>query len=154
MFHHRHLPQLSAFALVFLCAGPARAADAPPSLAAALEALKPPKGETVLAVGAVSAFRPVLLVQQRRQSPHFTWYGSWAGPGTPFPTFRSAVGVPASEKTQARAQSKFIMVALPVQSPLEQAAILRRWSAGLLGIAKNHSWDGFVLDCQPVGSAP
>ena len=104
--------------------------------------------------GAASAFRPVLLVQQRRQSPHFTWYGSWAGPGTPFPTFRSAVGVLASEKTQARAQSKFIMVALPVQSPLEQAAILRRWSVGLQGIAKNHSWDGFVLDCQPAGSAP
>ena len=46
------------------------------------------------------------------------------------------------------------MVALPVQSPLEQAAILRRWSVGLQGIAKNHSWDGFVLDCQPAGSAP
>lgn len=110
--------------------------------------------QQVASDGAASPPKPVLLVQQRGQPPHFTWYGSWAGPNAPLPTFRPTVGVPALEKIQARAQSKFIMVALPVQSPLNEAAILRRWSAGFQGIAKNHSWDGFVLDCQPAGPAP
>jgi len=58
MFHRRPFPPLSAFALVFLYACPARAADAPPSLAAALAALKPPQSETVLTVGAAQALLP------------------------------------------------------------------------------------------------
>ena len=93
--------------------------------------------------------KPILLVQQRGGRPRATWYGSWDGPNAPLPTFRSSVGVPVAEKVQARAQSKFTVVDLPLQSPLVEAAILNQWSGPLQSIGKNHSWDGFVLDCQP-----
>lgn len=101
--------------------------------------------------GATSASKPLLLVQQRGpRPPTVTWYGSWAGPDAPLPTFHSPIGVAVAEKVQARAQSKITVVDLPIQSSLAEAAILRRWSGPLQSIGKNHSWDGFVLECQPT----
>ncbi len=99
--------------------------------------------------------KPLLLVQQRGpRPPTVTWYGSWAALDAPLPTFRPSTGIPVAEKVQARAQSKLTVVDLPVPVPLTEAAILRRWAGPLQSIGKNHSWDGFVLDCLPEFPIP
>ena len=99
--------------------------------------------------------KPLLLVQQRGpRPPTVTWYGSWAGPDAPLPTFRVSAGAPVAEKVQARAQSRLTVVDLPVPNPLAEETILRRWSVPLQSIGKNRSWDGFVLDCQVGASIP
>ena len=94
--------------------------------------------------------KPLLLVQQRGLlPPTVTWYGSWDRADAPLPAFQPSQGIPVAEKVQARAQSKITVVDLPVASPLAEDAILRQWSGPLQSIGKNHSWDGFVLDCLP-----
>ena len=105
--------------------------------------------------GAASASKSLLLVQQRGgRPPTITWYGSWAGPDAPLPTFRPSSGVPVAEKVQARAQSRLTIADLPVPAPLDEAAILRRWSGPLQSIGKNHSWDGIVLNSLPAPATP
>lgn len=99
---------------------------------------------------AMSPSKPLLLIQQRgARPPTVTWYGSWAGPDKPLPTFLSSSGVPVAEKVQARSQSSLTIVNLPVPAPLDESEILRQWSGPLQSIGKNHSWDGFVLECSP-----
>lgn len=111
--------------------------------------------QQVAADGAASSSKPLLLVQQRgARPPTVTWYGSWAGPAAPLPTFQPSVGAPTLEKVQARSQSKLTVVNLPMQGPLTETAILSQWLGPLQSIAKNRSWDGFVLDCRPPAPAP
>jgi hypothetical protein len=111
--------------------------------------------QQVAAGGAALLSKPLVIVQQRgAQPPTVTWYSSWDGPNAPLPTFRPSAGAPVAEKVQARAQSKLTIVNLPVQGPLAEVTILRRWVGPLQSIGKNHSWDGFVLDCLPGALAP
>ena len=111
--------------------------------------------QQVAADRAASALKPALFVQQRGDHPpHFTWYGSWSGSGTPLPIFRLSSGSPSSEKVQARAQSKVIVINLPLQDLLAEEAVLRQWSVSFRNIGKNHSWDGFVLDARLKGFTP
>ena len=108
----------------------------------------------VAADGAALPSKPLLLVQQRGgRPPTATWYGSWAGPDAPLPTFRPSTGVPVVEKVQARAQSNLTVVNLPAPASLDEASILRLWAGPLQSIGKNHSWDGFVLNWL-TGNSP
>ena len=100
---------------------------------------------------ASTASQPFVLVQQRGpRPPTVTWYGSWVGPDAPLPTYRFSAGTLVAEKVQARAQSKLTIVNLPIHASLGEAAIMHQWSGPLQSIGKNHSWDGFVIECQPT----
>lgn len=92
--------------------------------------------------------KPVLLVQQRGAPPPSSWYGSWDGREISLPTFRPYSATSTPEKVQAKAFSKTTVVSLPIEGSLSEAAVLDKWATPLQLIGKNHSWDGFVIECH------
>ena len=91
---------------------------------------------------------PVLLVQQRGAPAPNSWYGSWDGREVSLPTFRPYSSTSTPEKLQARAVSKTTVVSLPIEGSLSEAAVLDKWATPLQLIGRNHSWDGFVIECH------
>lgn len=92
--------------------------------------------------------KQVLLVQQRGARPPSSWYGSWDGREISLPTFRPYSSTSTPEKVQAKAFSKTTVVSLPIEGSLSEAAVLDKWATPLQLIGKNHSWDGFVIECH------
>jgi len=95
-----------------------------------------------------AAKRPPLFVQSQGDGGRVDWFGTWDNPKMPPPKFRQGGEAAGQEKAQAKAQSKLALVRLPLEGPLTAAAVLEQWASTLGQIAKNKSWDGFVLDVQ------
>lgn len=111
---------------------------------ALLQSLHP---QTLAGAAGIASPLP-LFVQSQGDGGKVDWFGTWDSPKMLPPTFRQQNGTGAPEKVQAKAQSKIALVRLPLAAPLSAANILSQWADALEQIARNKTWDGFVLDVR------